>query len=854
MTIPVVLKKTGNILEKTGAVLARLALLAGRVLVSVLIVAFFTAIICAGVFGLYVKNELLPKATLDVGNINMNYTSIIYYTSPETGEKVELTSLYGSENRVWVNYSEIPKNLADAFIAIEDERFESHKGVDWKRTLGAVLNLMMPFSSNFGGSTITQQLVKNLTDDTDITIQRKMLEILRALNLERDMSKEQILELYLNTINLSQGCYGVRAAANVYFGKEPKDLTLAECASIAAITNSPTYYDPFQNRENNKERQELILDKMLKLGMISPQEYSEAVAQKLVFNTSQENENQETSVQSYFVDYLISKIIADLQANYGYSQTLAYKMVYSGGLNIEATIDPQVQSAMEFIYSDRSNFPTTKGTTQPESAMVIMSPDGRLLGLVGGIGEKYGSLVLNRALSKRSPGSAIKPITVYAPALEYDLITPYSVFDDTPAKLISNTGVIVTPEAAAAGEMSVSSWPVNSNRINAGLVTATRAVANSLNTIAVRVLDLVGLRASFDFATKNFGLGLVESLQVNNVTYTDIGYSALALGGLSRGISPLELTAAYVPFTNDGIYYEPTPYTRVLDSEGNVLLDKTGDYHQAVSPETAYYMRYMLEQTVTSGTGTAAKISGIATAGKTGTTSNDHDRWFVGFTPYYVGAVWFGYDTQREITGVSGNPSLQTWKKVMDILHEGKEKASFKTPEGLSTYAYCMDSGCIPTALCHRDMRGDHVAYGKFFEGDQPTTKCTLHVSVDVCTESGCIANEYCPYDARRSEVRLNLYRYFYTPGITVGDEGYTVHFPGTLPDSILAGYFPAVARTGEALEKTCPIHTAPATTPPPETTTPWEPPETTTTTAPPQTTTSTTWGWTADWPWFTRR
>ena len=261
----------------------------------------------------------------------MNLTSVIYYKDSETGQQVELTRLYGSENRVWVNYSEIPQDLIDAVIAIEDERFESHKGFDWKRTLAAAVNVVMPFSGNFGGSTITQQLVKNLTEENEITIQRKVLEILRALNLERKLTKEQIMEMYLNTINLSQGCYGVSSAAYVYFGKEVKDLTLAECACLAGITNSPTYYDPFQNRDNNKGRQELILAKMLQLGKITKEEYRQALNEKLNFrNPSEEQEEKSSNVQSYFIDFLITEIISELQAKYGYSETIAYKMLYAG--------------------------------------------------------------------------------------------------------------------------------------------------------------------------------------------------------------------------------------------------------------------------------------------------------------------------------------------------------------------------------------------------------------------------------------------------------------------------------------------------------------------------------------------
>jgi penicillin-binding protein 1A len=741
----------------------------------------------------------------------MNLTSKIYYTDSETGERVELTQLYGSQNRVWVNYDEIPKDLIDAFIAIEDERFYSHKGVDWRRTLGAVMNVVMPFSGNFGGSTLTQQLIKNLTDEKDVTIQRKALEILRALNLERRLSKEQILEMYLNTVYLGQNAYGIRAAAEVYFGKPVSELTLAECASLAGITNSPTYYDPFQNRTNNKRRQKLILAKMLELGSITENEYRAALKEPLNFHSG-DGEETKDEIRSYFVDLLINQIISDLKKEYNYSEAVCYKLLYSGGLQIEATIDPKVQAAMEQVFSDRSNFPIMKGTTQPEAAMVVLSPEGNLLGVVGGIGEKYGNRVLNRAVSRRQVGSAIKPVTVYAPALEYRRITPYTIFDDSPPMLInSKTGILIDPEQVTGDMTDLAVWPVNSNRRYTGLVTATDAVARSLNTVAVRVLDLITPQTSYDFATKNMGLSLTE---------TEIGYSALALGGTNRGVSLLEMTAAYVPFLNSGIYREPSTYFRVLDSEGAVLLDKTNTDRIAISPQTSYYMRSMLESVMRSGTGTSGRISGFSTAGKTGTTSSDYDRWFIGFTPYYVGGVWFGFDINKEISGISYNPSLATWKKVMDILHEDKAPAAFPEPTELETHAYCLDSGMIPTAACQADSRGRRVAYGKFFPGDAPVTVCNKHVFVDVCTESGDVANSYCPEETVERKAYPAYYRYFALPNVVVEDEHYMVHLPGALSEAILQRYYPAISRTGHAIEGSCTVHTheTPVTTAPPET------------------------------------
>ncbi len=800
--------KALEIAKKTSRIVLKVA-------VSAALVAVFAGVIIMGAFGLYVRQYLLPKADIEIGNININFTSIIYYKDVKTGEQKELTRLYGNENRIWVNYGEIPKAMKDAIIAIEDERFDSHKGVDWRRTLGAAANLVLPFSGNFGGSTITQQLIKNITDDKDVTIQRKVLEILRALSLERRLSKEQILEMYLNTINLSQGCYGVSSAAYMYFGKEAKDLTLAQCASLAGITNSPTYYDPFQNPDNNKERQELILGKMLELGFISQREHDSAVAEDLNFRDfTKEIDQSPVNVQSYFVDLLITEIISKLKSEYDYSNTIAYKLLYAGGLTIEATIDPEVQKIAEGIYEDRSNFPEVKGTTQPESAIVIMSNDGYLRGVVGGIGEKYGNLVLNRATSKRQPGSTIKPLTVYAPALEYGLITPYSVFDDSPPKLISKQGGLVEPESAILTGISVTPWPSNFQKTYGGMTTINRAVSQSLNTIPIRILDLLGLQTSFDFATSNFGLSLIAGETIGGRYYSDIGYSALGLGGLSMGLSLMEMTAAFVPFANEGIYMKPTTFHRVLDADGEMLLENADAEHATISEETAYYMRTMLEEVVKTGTATSAALEDFSVGGKTGTTSNDYDRWFIGFTPYYVTGVWFGFDINREISGLSTNPSVTTWKTVMEKLHKGLPPAYFEEPEGLATFAYCLDSGNIPTPACYNDPRGPRVGYGKYFVKDAPTSECTRHTFVSICSHSDKIAGIYCPEEDIEKISRLNLYRYFAVPGVVIADESYCVHYDGVLSDRVMMHYYPATGSKGGALEGMCNVHAeAPETT-----------------------------------------
>ncbi len=789
--------------------------LAAKIFISILFVILFTGVICVGVFGIYVKNHLQPMAEIDIASISMNYTSVVYYTDENTGAEVELERLYGTENRVWANYEVIPQDLKDAFIAIEDERFMSHKGVDWKRTVAATVNLVLPYSSGFGGSTITQQLVKNITGDDEVTIQRKVLEILRALDLERKLSKEEILEMYLNTINLSQGCYGVSSAAYVYFGKSVSDLSLAQCACIAGITNSPTYYDPFQNPDNNKERQELILGKMLELGSITREEYAAAMTEELDFRTEDDDVTDTSGVQSYFTDLLISELIEDFQTELGYSSTMAYKLLYAGGLRIESTIDPRVQSTLESVYENRENFPRVKGTTQLESAMVIMSSDGYLRGIVGGIGQKSGNLVLNRALASRQPGSAIKPLSAYAPALEYGLITPDSVLDDSPSKYISSTGALVEGESVILlNDSSITSWPSNSDDTYRGLMSVTEAMERSTNTVPVRVLDMMTLDTAFDFATERFHLSLIRDEIRNDVFCTDLTYSALALGGLSYGVSLLEMTAAYVPFVNDGVYSDPTTYTRVYDSDGNLILDNTDRDSIAVSAETAYYMTEMLQSAVENGTGAAAAIPGMAVGGKTGTTSNDYDRWFMGVTPYYVGGVWVGFDRNKTI-GLDYNPAVTVWQDVMELLHEDLPSAEFEARSDLVTCSYCMDSGGIPTESCKNDPRGSRIATGEFFETDAPTTVCTTHVDVKLCPDTGKICTDYCNRSDARVVTRLNLYRYFAIPNVEVADEGWCVHYDDAISDRVRTYYFPAISPdpVQKALAGECHLHIAPVST-----------------------------------------
>lgn len=625
---------------------------------------------------------------------NLDFSSVVYAINEETGQPVEFERLYAEQNRVWVDLENTPEMLKKAFIAIEDERFESHKGVDWKRTFGATIGYIFKGSRSYGGSTITQQLIKNVTGNDKRSPIRKIQEIVQALNLEQKMSKDEIIEMYMNTIYLGQGCHGVQTAANVYFSKDVSKLSLAECASIAGITQYPSKYDPLLNPEANKEKQETVLAKMLELEMITQEEHDAAVAEelKLVKGVTEIGRGQ---IQSYFTDQIVIDVLNDLMEKNHMSEADATKALFKGGLKIYSTVDPDIQNAMEYVFENEANFPGG-GETRPESAMIIMDPyTGQVKGIVGGRGVKEGNRVLNRATQTlRQAGSSIKPIAVYAPAIEYGVITPATIVDDTP--------------------LTIGDWsPKNSGGDFLGPLTARVALEKSRNIPAVRILDKLGVDRSFDFVSKKLGVTslVAGEKRDDGKMHSDKFLSSLGLGGLTDGISVEEMAAAYAPFVNNGIYTKPYTYTKVVDATGRVILENKVESHRAMTPETAYTMTQMLSGVVNYGTGGAANLGGIFTAGKTGTTDYDIDRWFAGFTPNYVGVVWFGYDSPKPMSGL-GNPCTSLWRKVMTEVHKDVTVKSITRPSGLSSQVICQDSGKIASADCP-NTRTDYFRSGK---------------------------------------------------------------------------------------------------------------------------------------------
>lgn len=655
------------------------------------------AVIVSGCFGLFGLDS-----EFDVNALDLNYTSIVYYTD-ENGEAHELERLYKSQNRVWADITEIPQYMQDAFVSIEDERFYSHNGVDIPRTLKATVMYVFKRSSSFGGSTITQQLVKNITNDKEARPDRKIREMWRAMSLERKYSKEQILELYLNTIFLANNCNGVQAAANKYFGKDVSELSLAQCASIAGITQYPTRYDPLANPDKNIEKQHVVLGKMLELGKISQQEYDDAIAEELDFQDHAVNGSEH--VQSYFIDQLINDLIQDLQQKKGYSADFAEKTVYNGGLKIYATIDPEVQKTMEQVYENSANFPSVSGEVKPQSAMVVLNPHtGGIAGTVGGIGKKSGDRILNRAsMSYRQPGSTTKPLSVYAPAIEQGKIMPSTIVEDAP--------------------IEINGWkPSNYYKGYKGKVTARTALKESMNTPAIRVLQEVGVDYSYDFMTKKLGFtSLVENETRDGQNYSDKNLSSLALGGLTDGLSATEMAAAYAAFVNNGLYNKPHTYTKVINGDGETVLENKSEPTVAMSESTAFLVNSMLQSVISDGTGTAAKLSvKMSAGGKTGTTDEQNDRWFAGFTPYYVGVVWYGYDQPKSLEFLSYHPCMPVWKKVMDAIHKNLPSKNFTMPSTIEPAEVCAVTGTLASNDCSTITE-------YFKAGKTPTSYCTGH-------------------------------------------------------------------------------------------------------------------------------
>ena len=730
---------------------------AGRVIGTILLVFVLTAAIFAGIFSAYINSSMRGRVEVYLDEFETKVSTELYYQEPSSGEWTMYHTLFlDSENRIWADLEQIPKDLQKAVVAIEDKRFYTHKGVDWHGTARAIFSTIFGGSVQ-GGSTITQQLVKNVTGDNQNTVKRKVMEIYRAQELEKRYEKDEILEAYLNEVYFGYSCYGVVTASLKYFNKDVSELSLAECASLDAITNNPSLYDPLQTDwglENNRTRQLLVLGAMLEQGKIDQAAYDAAKEENVVFSNGytilgdrvdvdtdkkddtdadggdeqpEEETETATSSQSYFTDAVIEDVAAALVEKYGLTDstnpvtgevTTAFEqgvnMVYGKGYKIYTTQNPDYQKIAEEVCTDTSNLPYTstytnsygeKETEQLQVGMTIVDPyTGYVVAMVGGAGVKQYDRGWNWATSARQCGSAIKPISVYAPALDDGTINGASTIDDYPVMVLNG-----------------SVYPKNANGRYKGLTPLHTAIARSTNTCAVRVVQEYGTSRSYDFMTNKLGFTTLTSQDAQQV-------GNMGLGGLDRGVTTEEMAAAFAAFANEGIYTAPRTFVRVEDADGNVILENEAKAAVAMKDTTAALMNSLLQEVINGGTGYEGRISGMHVAGKTGTTNNDQDRYFVGYTPYYSCAVWVGYVHNQRIVA-SGNPAASMWQKVMSRIHADLPDKDFFSCSGLTYVKVCADSGLLATDSCAEDCRGSRVYSALVAADNAPSAYCNMHTS-----------------------------------------------------------------------------------------------------------------------------
>lgn len=732
---------------------------AGRIIGTLLLVFVVTLTIFSGIFMAYINSTMRGKVEVYLDEFETKVSTELYSQDPDTGEWVMYQTLYlNSENRIWTDLEDIPKYLQEAAIAIEDKRFEKHHGVDWKGTTRAIVYTL--FGKNVqGGSTITQQLVKNVTGDNEVTVKRKITEIYRALELEKRYEKDEILEAYLNEVFFGQSCYGVVTASRMYFNKDVSDLTLAECASLMGITNNPSMYDPTLSswtRENNRERQLTILGAMLEQGKISQEEYDAAKAEDIVFSngftisgkyvgsdgtatdpepeeppaddTESPADEEEPTIKgrySWFTEAMIGDVADALVEKYGITDKVrdngttytayeqAWDMVHGKGYKIYTTQNPKYQKIAEDVCYDLSNIPYTSSYTnsageqvedQLQIALTIVDPtNGYVVAMIGGAGEKQADRVWNWAVNARQCGSAIKPLSTYAPALDDGTINGASVIDDYPMLLNGDV------------------WPRNDNWRYQGLMPLHLALRQSLNTCAVRTNLAYGVDRSYEF--------LVNKLGFENLTYTDSQQVGnMALGGFEKGVTTEEMAAGFATFVNEGVYTKPRTFVRVEDANGNVILENEAKSTVAMKNTTAALMNSLLQEASLQGTGYQAQFPGMHIAGKTGSTNSNKDRYFAGYTPYYSCAVWAGYEHNQRIVA-SGNPCAVIFQKVMKAIHEDLPDKDFFSCAGLTSVAVCADSGMLASENCALDVRGSRVYTALVAADNAPTSVCTMHTA-----------------------------------------------------------------------------------------------------------------------------
>ena len=690
--------------------------LLSRILITLVLIGVLCGCFCGIAFAMYVHIYINPSAQETAAEISkglgLNLNSFIYAKESDSDEYTLYETIKGKENREWVDSDKIPDTLKNAVVAIEDERFYKHHGVDWVRTIGAVKGWLLG-GTQYGGSTITQQLIKNITADNDYSVKRKVNEIFRAFALEKEIDdKDRILVMYLNTIFLGYNSYGVQTAAMQYFDKDVSQLDLAESAVLAGLTNNPSIYDVYNHPEKVKERQETILAQMLDQKMISQEEYEAAVAEELNYRPYEEYQQEIKSTYSYFTDEVIKDVINDLMTEKGYSRLVAENMVYSGGLNIYATIDTKVQNALDEVWANADNFPNTEKYGEiPQSAMVITDKQGNIVGIAGGRGEKTSSRGFSYASdARRQPGSSIKPLATYGPAMDAGIATPDTTVYDR----------------ALIQDEEGNPWPMNDGKYPTGrAMTVKEGMTRSLNTISAQLLKQLTPQKSYEFMTQQLGFKLVDSrTNEDGTVQSDIDLAPLALGALTDGVTVREMAGGFSTFINDGVYGGTRTYTKVTDSEGNTIMENTPNTDKGfTNVRTAYYMLDCLQNVTAHGTAYGIQLDGVETGGKTGTTTSNTDIWFCGITPKYSGAVWVGYEHNYRLDGLYGRNAANIWLAVMQKVHAGDSGLVFDShPQDFEEVTYCMDTGLLASGACRAAGR---AATGRFWKDKVPTETCS---------------------------------------------------------------------------------------------------------------------------------
>ena len=707
-------------------------------LLIILAIVIGAGIVIGMLYGPWGKDFEITKEELTIGSSNSQILDI---------EGTKLAELSGDENRKIIRLDQMPDDLKNAYVAIEDERFYDHSGVDFKRTAAAILQYIThKGNSSFGGSTITQQLVKNITKESDrdgtAGIIRKVKEWAKAYQIERMISKNQILELYLNIIFVGgkTNNLGVEVGSEYYFNKPASELDLAECAFLAGINHSPNSYNPYGDVDHTeliKKRTKTVLNKMLELGMIDQARCDEAT-KKVDEGLHFEKAESLGTLYSYHTDATISQVIEDIAKEKGISKELASVYVYSSGLTIYSTQDSKLQSQMNEVMVEKASDYTRKskkveGATSQSAMVIIDNATGYVVGVVGGLGEKTESRGLNRATqSPRQTGSSIKPLTSLVPGINEGVITAATIYDDNKTLFPPNYE------------------PKDYNAYK-GLISIRSAITTSQNIPFIKVVSELTTTKAMDYLKK---MGVTTLDDVN-----DLVLPATSIGGFTNGISPLEMAGAYATIANNGVYRRPLFYTKITDPDGNVVLEAKQNTEQVISEQAAYVIKNLLQSVVQSGgTATYCKISGIDTAAKTGTTNDNNDKWLCGFTNYYTAATWYGFDKNEEVVG-SNNVAGRIWAAVMSKVHSGKEKSTFERPSGVVTATICRTSGKKATSRC------SDVYEEVFVEGTVPGD-CDAHSnSASICSDTGLLANQYCPnvvtkyYSYTVEKERLGLWK-----------------------------------------------------------------------------------------------